>query len=144
MSKFIVVTGDKVLYDPTFMTRTVVPVPAVMTGTGHADINALKVCVAADINQLSTKVMSTAYIAPPYTVPGTCKLEIQALNADQLQVWCDSKGNVITVGTKFIAVCTGITPATLPPPASTPDPTVGSPMIGTGSFINTQFFVTAG
>lgn len=144
MSKFIVVTGDKVIYDPTFMSRTVVPVPAVMTGTGHADINALKVCVAADINQASTKVMSTAYITPPYIIPGTCKLEIQALNADQLQPWCDSKGNVITVGIKFIATCTGVTPAKMPASPPVDDPAFTTPMTGTGMFINSQFFVTAG
>lgn len=145
MSQFIVITGDKVIYDPTFMTRTVVPVPAVMTGTGHATINQLKVCIAADINQASTKVMSTSYVSPPYTIPGTCQLEIQALNADQLQPWCDSQGNVITVGVKFIAKCTGITPAKMPSaPNPVDDPGFKTPMTGTGMFINSQFFATAG
>jgi len=139
MSNFIVIDGDRIQFIPQFDDSTVAVQPGTISGTGHATISGKKVCLTNDIT--SVTVAGVSYITAAYPFPGTGTLTIRSLRADQQKNWCQSTSPVIVVGATFIAQFQTTVPAKAPPPASTPDPT---PLReGTGSIINSQFFVTA-
>lgn len=139
MSNFIVIHGDKVQFMPQFADSTVAVQPGTISGTGHATIGGKKVCLTSDIT--SVRVTNVSYITPDCPVPGKGTLTIQSLQADQQKAWCQSSGPVIVVGATFMAQFETTMPAMGPPPDNTPDTITVRP--GTGSFINSQFFVTA-
>ncbi|BEM38653.1 hypothetical protein SME10J_46940 [Serratia marcescens] len=138
MSKYIVLDDDALLFDPMFAHRQVsVTGPAKIKGSGKAIINGKKVCVFGDEKKVS---LDATYTAPGFPTPGQGKVTISLLNADQQAMWCLSDVAVILVGQKFLAMFTPTNPAKSP--NQVPEPP--SPTPGSGKFINSQTFVTAG
>lgn len=137
MSNILVVDGDKVQFDILFGHRTVTATTGTITGTGHFTVGGNKVCLDKDIS--SVEVRNVSYIAGAF-VNGLGTLKIKALQSGQPQPWCLSENPVITVGTQFIAVFEPTSPAKNP--NQVPEPTAPTP--GTGRFINSQTFTTAG
>ena len=138
MSRHIVIDNDALLFDPMFAYRQVSVIgPAKIKGSGKADINDKKVCVLGDEKKVS---LDASYTVPGFPTPGQGKVTISQLNADQQAVWCLSGEMVILVGQKFIASFTPTNPAK--DPNQVPDTL--SPTPGSGKFINSQAFVTAG
>ena len=135
MADLILLHGDLVNFQPNFALAVVVVRPGTLQGTGGATLSGKKVCVDGDEKQVS--VPGCAYQAGAFSVPGVGTLKIQALAPNQKALKTKSgQKPVLLKGANFIAVFEVQTPAQMPPPASTPDP---SPMYpGSGSFVTTN------
>ncbi|ROP62293.1 hypothetical protein EDF81_0778 [Enterobacter sp. BIGb0383] len=138
MSDYVIVDGDQLKFDPQFGANTVtVTGLAQISGTGEATIDNKNVCILGDEKKVS---VSATYISSAYPQSGSGTLTIASLAADQQAPFVMAQTPVIVVGSQFIALFTVQTPATNP--NTGPDPT---PMAsGSGSFTNSQLFVTAG
>lgn len=139
MSNFIVINGDRVQFMPLFEDSMVAVQPGTITGSGHATLSGKKVCVTSDIT--SVNVTNVSYVSPQYPVAGLGTLKIKNLNGDQQKQWCESNGKVIVVGTMFTATFDVTSPAKAASPLNGSDTNLQK--TGSGSFINSQIFVTA-
>ncbi|MEL5415044.1 hypothetical protein PTR35_22200 [Serratia nevei] len=139
MSKMVVIDGDTLKFDTNFGANIVTPTaPCLIQGRGEADITNKKICVLGDESQVSIEAM---YTKSSHPTPGTGNITIAALAADQQAAFATAKTAVIVVGSQFTARFTPSSPAM--DPQGKPDPNMG-PTQGTGKFINSQSFVTAG
>lgn len=138
MGSEIVVDGDLMVFEPLFGNRIVtILVPPIIRGSGHALVDAKKVCVKGDQDQVK---LNASYITNSHTVPGTGIVTIKSLDSSQISPLCNSIGSVIKIGNNsFIACFTPSVPAMLPPPVSAPEP--ASPSYGKGKFIPSQRYV---
>lgn len=140
MSNWIVTDGNELKFDPQFGPNWVTPTePCLIHGSGEASILNKKICILGDERRIS---ISATYTKPPYQTPGTGKITLTRLAADQQMAFVQAKKPVIVVGSQFTAQFTPSTPAT--DPQGKPDPDVAKPITATGKFINSQSFVMAG
>lgn len=138
MSAFIVVDGDRLNFSPTFGANTVTPTGTPqISGTGEAAIENKNICIVGDEKKVS---VSATYTSAAFPTSGSGTLTIAALAADQQVAFATAQTPVIVVGNTFTALFTVSTPASHPTNGMDPLKTVP----GTGSFINSQQFVTAG
>lgn len=139
MSKIVVIDGDKLKFNPQFGSMTVTPIsPQEISGSGMVSIEGKKVCIFGDEKKVS---IYADYIKPPYTIKGQGTLTITQLASDQLAEFVTANTAVIVVGSQFTAQFQPTVPAK--DPQSKPDTDL-SPESGSGTFINSQSFVTAG
>lgn len=139
MSNIVVTDGDTLVFDTAFAKNIVVPIgPCLINGGGESNIMNKNICVSGDEFNVS---IEATYTDPAHLKPGTGIITIAELSADQLAVFAMSPVPVIVVGSQFSARFTPTSPAT--DPSGNPDPDM-VPTLGTGKFINSQSFVTAG
>jgi hypothetical protein len=137
----VIVDGDSLAFDNQFGNRVVtIIVPSIIHASGHATIANKKVCIQGDEAKVQ---LSATYKTASHTVEGTGTVTIKALDNSQVASGCHSGGALITEGkAKFTASFTPLIPATMPPPASTPD--VTTPSSGYGNFKPSQNWVNGG
>lgn len=139
MSNLVVIDGDALKFETNFGANIVTPTaPCLIQGSGEADITNKKICVLGDESKVS---IAATYIKSTHPTPGTGTITIAALASDQQAVFVTARTAVIVVGSQFTVRFTPSSPAI--DPQGKPDPNMG-PAQGTGTFINSQTFVTAG
>ncbi|WP_439412913.1 hypothetical protein [Enterobacter ludwigii] len=139
MSKIVVTDGDTLAFDTNFDANIVTPVaPCLIRGSGEASITNKKICVLGDERNVS---IAATYIKSTHPTPGAGTITLYQLNDDQQAQFATAQQAVIVVGSQFTARFTPTSPAM--DPQGKPDPNM-SPTAGTGKFINSQSFVTAG
>lgn len=139
MSTMVVIDGDMLKFETNFGANIVTPTaPCLIRGSGEADITNKKICVLGDERKVS---IAATYTKSTHPTPGTGNITIAALAADQQAAFATAKTAVIVVGSQFTARFTPTSPAM--DPQGKPDPNI-SPSGGSGKFINSQSFVTAG
>ncbi len=142
MADFILVNNDIVLFLPAFSPAVVVPLPGTIAGSG-SPINGTGKPVCVDGDESKVQVAGCMYVAPPFVIPGVGTLKIQAIASDQKAKKVKAGGKAVLLkGIQFDAVFEVQTPAQMPPPASSPDPTPKYPG-GKGMFISTNLLVKA-
>ena len=135
MADFVVIDGDQAIFQPSFGAAVVSVRPGRLTGSGPATHQGKRLCVDGD--EGSVEVPGCMYVAPPFVIPGTGTLEIQALAGDQVATKDRTGGTpLMLVGSQFVARFKIDAPAMMPPPASVPDPSPQYP--GTGIFTTTN------
>lgn len=138
MSNYIVVDGDSLKFDPQFGINTVTPTGSpTISGSGEATIEDKKLCILGDEKKVS---VPASYFSAAYPVQGTGKITIVSLGADQQALFATAQTPLIVVGSQFTALFTPEKPASND---KGPDP-APAPSTGSGTFINSQSFVTAG
>lgn len=101
MGDFILMDGDKAIFDAAFGAAVVVVQPGTLVATGPATINGKKVCVKGDETKVS--VPGCSYTAGAYE-KGKGTLEIAVLAANQIATKTNSGDKpVLLVGSKFQA-----------------------------------------
>nr|MDZ8008616.1 hypothetical protein [Nostoc sp. DedSLP05]MDZ8101666.1 hypothetical protein [Nostoc sp. DedSLP01] len=71
MLNFILITGDRAIFNPTFGKAIVVVRPGILTGTGIPTINKKKICLFGDEKKVI--VPGCSYTSPPNVTPGTVR-----------------------------------------------------------------------
>ncbi|MEH2070099.1 MAG: hypothetical protein V7K47_18380 [Nostoc sp.] len=135
MLDFILITGDRAMFNPNFGKAIVVVRPGFLTGTGIPTVNKKKICVIGD----ETKVIvpGCSYTSPPNVTPGTGTLFIQSLAINQKARKVKSQlRTVLLKGTTFTARFQVIVPATTP--TVPPEPDTMLVYFGTGFFTTTN------
>ena len=145
--------GDGVVFLPQFGAATVTPLAkgSVIKGDKAASIGGKNYCSASNANDVKgligtdfgTKYVPCIYFTGSHSIPGLGQLSVESLNSNQLSQKCEISENkkAILVGQKFNAVLKVISPAKMPPPASTPDPMSKHLGMNAGEFIaiNSKF-----
>ncbi|MEH1794094.1 hypothetical protein [Nostoc sp.] len=137
MLDFILITGDRVIFNPIFGKAIVVVRPDTLTGTGKATVNKKTICIDGDENKVI--VPGCPYTSPPFVTPGTGTLSIQSLAPNQKARRVKSRGKAVLLkGTTFTAKFQVMVPAMQASiPAPIPDPLLL--YTGTGTFMTTNF-----
>ncbi len=139
MPDFILTTGDKALFTPSFGQATVVPQPGNLIGTGTDKINGKPVCIDGD--EKKVLVPGCTYMTPQYTIPGVGMLSISGLAANQKAKKTKSGGQpVLLKGASFQAKFQVMVPAQQPTPTG-PVPDATPQYSGSGTFITTNLIV---
>lgn len=134
MPDFILITGDKAMFNPTFGQATITVRPGDLIGTGKDKINGKLICVDGDEKKVI--VPGCPYITPQYSIPGVGMLFIQSLAANQKAKKTKSGGKpVLLKGASFNAKFTVMVPAQQPS-APNPIPDNTPQYSGTGTFIS--------
>ena len=142
MPDFILITGDSVIFNPTFGKAIVVVRPDIfLTGTGRATVNKKTICIDGD--EKKVLVPGCSYISPPNVTPGTGTLSIQSLAVNQKATRVKSREKAVLLkGSTFTAEFQVILPAQIPPtPVSPAIPDPIPVYIGTGFFTTTNIKV---
>ncbi|MBH8578153.1 hypothetical protein I8752_35455 [Nostocaceae cyanobacterium CENA369] len=135
MLDFILVTGDRAIFNPTFGKAIVAVRPGILNGTGIPTINKKKICLFGDEKKVI--VPGCSYTSPPNITPGTGTLSIQSLAINQKARKVKSKRTAVLLkGTTFTARFQVIVPATTP--TVPPEPDTMLVYFGTGFFTTTN------
>jgi hypothetical protein len=133
MGDFILMEGDKAIFDQAFGVAVVVVQPGTLVASGPATITGKKICVVGDEAQVA--VPGCTYTTPTFSAAGTGTLKIAALAGDQMAMKTNSGNKAVMLkGSKFTAKFEVIAPATNP--AGVADAVMMYP--GTGSFTTTN------
>lgn len=136
MSDYVLVDGDKAMFNPSFGAATVTVQPGTLAASGPATLNGKKVCIAGD--EKSVSVPGCSYITPSHPIPGTGTLEIQSLAGDQTAGKTSSGSTkVMLAGSSFTAAFSVQSPAQQPTSAG-PVPDPAPRYSGTGRFVTTN------
>ena len=134
MSDYILITGDKAMFNPNFGQAIVTVRPGDLIGTGKDKINQKLVCIDGDEKKVT--VPGCSYITPQYSIPGVGMLFIQYLAGNQKAKKTKSGGkSVLLKGGQFQAKFTVMVPAQQPS-APSPIPDTTPQYSGTGTFIS--------
>jgi hypothetical protein len=134
MSDFILMTGDKAMFNPTFGQATVVVRPGDLIGTGKDKINQKLVCVDGDEKKVI--VPGCPYMTPQYSIPGVGMLTIESLGGNQKAQKTKSGGkSVLLKGASFQAKFQVMVPA-MQPSVPNPIPDATPQYSGTGTFVS--------
>ncbi|MEH2154087.1 hypothetical protein [Nostoc sp.] len=138
MLDFILITGDRAIFNPIFGKAIVAVRPGILTGTGIPTVNKKEICIFGDEKKVI--VPGCSYTSPPNITPGTGTLFIQSLPPNQKARKVKSKRTAVLLkGTTFTARFQVILPAQTPTIPPTPDPI---PIyLGTGFFTTTNMQV---
>ena len=139
MADYILLTGDKAIFNPTFGQATVTVRPGDLIGTGKDKINQKLVCVDGDEKKVT--VPGCPYITPQYSIPGVGMLIIESLAGNQKAKKTKS-GNtpVLLKGGSFKAKFQVMVPA-MQPSAPSPIPDTTTQYSGSGTFVSINFKV---
>ncbi|WP_445627625.1 hypothetical protein [Nostoc sp. DSM 114167] len=138
MLDFILISGDRAMFNPIFGKAIVLVRPGILKGTGIPTVNKNKICIVGDEKQVI--VPGCSYTSPPNVTPGTGTLSIQSLAINQKARKVKSKRTAVLLkGTTFTAKFQVLVPAQTPTIPPTPDPI---PIyLGTGFFTTTNMQV---
>lgn len=141
MPDFILIEGDKAIFQPNFGAAMVFWHPGDLKGSGPATLNRKKVCVDGDEKNVS--VPGCSYMTPQYSILGTGTLKIAALAPNQKAKKTKTGGKAVLLkGGNFTAKFEVQNPAKQPPPGpGSPIPDATPQYSGNGTFItfNTKF-----
>jgi len=141
MGDLIVVTGDRVTFEPTFGNRTLLFIPpVVLTGTGRFMMNGKPGCLISDLTKVV--VPGVIYNAGNFTAPGIGIIQVVMAGADQIAHKVLSGMSVLIKGSECQATFTPSLGA-IDPSTGMQDPTVGVPTPGKGQLMVMQVKVTA-
>src|SRR5947208_1288818 len=102
MPDFILIEGDKAVFQPTFGAAAVVVRPGDLKGSGPATLDGKKLCVDGD--EAKVEVPGCMYTTPQYSIPGTETLKIAALAGNQKAQKTETGGKpVLLKGGTFTA-----------------------------------------
>jgi len=133
MADFVLMTGDKAIFNPSFGAAIVVVRPGDLIGSGKDKIDGKIVCVDGDEKMVI--VPGCTYMTPQYSIPGVGMILIQALAGNQKAQKTKSGGKpVLLKGASFQAKFQVMNPAKQPTPAG-PIPDSTPQYIGIGTFI---------
>jgi hypothetical protein len=139
MAYFILITGDKAMFNPNFGQAIVTVRPGDLIGSGKDKINQKLVCVDGDEKKVI--VPGCTYITAQHSIPGMGMLLIQSLAGNQKAQKTQSNGKpVLLKGGEFKAKFTVLVPAQQPS-APNPIPDNTPQYSGTGTFITTNLKV---
>lgn len=139
MSDLVVINGDMLKFEINFGSKTVTPVGVCkITGSGNVSINNQPVCIVGDEKKV---IIQATYITADFPVLGTGNITITGLKKDQQAAFVKADTAVIVKGAKFEAGFQPLAPATHP--TNGPDTDLNQAK-GSGEFITSQNFVTAG
>ena len=138
MQDFVLIDGDKAIFDAAFGAAMVVASDGELKAQGPATLGGKKLCIAGD--EKSVKVPGCQYTTPVHSIPGVGTLEIAALGGDQTATKTRSGDTfVLLLGTIFTAKFTVTSPAQKPPPPPGPPVPDATPMYsGSGMFLTTN------
>lgn len=138
MNTIVIVDGDQLQFSPQFGDSTVTPTGSLrINGSGEVTITDKKICIVGDETKVS---VAASYIKGAFTTPGNGTITIVSLAADQQAIFATAQTPIIVKGSQFIALFKPQTPAQ----NAIGQPDAPTPATGSGVFINTQSFVTAG
>lgn len=136
MSDYILITGDKAIFMPSFGAATVVVRRGTLKGSGPETVKKEKVCVSGDESKVSVK--GCAYTTLSFPIPGTGTLEIASLADDQIAKHARTANRpMLLVGSSFQARFVVQTPAQLATPKG-PETDQTRQYLGTGTFTTTN------
>jgi hypothetical protein len=136
MSDYVLIDGDKAMFNPTFGAATVVVQPGTITGSGPATLTDKKLCIDGDEKSVSVKGCS--YVTASHPIPGTGTLEIASLAGDQKATKTSTGSTkVLLLGSTFTASFSVQSPAKQPT-AGGPVPDASPKYSGTGKFMTTN------
>lgn len=139
MVDYILITGDKAMFNPTFGQAIVTVRPGDLIGTGKDKINQKLVCVDGDEKKVI--VPGCSYMTPQYSIPGVGTLSITSLGGNQKALKTKSNSKpVLLKGSSFQAKFQVMTPAQQPS-APSPIPDATPQYSGTGTFMTTNMKV---
>lgn len=138
MADFILITGDQVMFNPTFGQAIVVVRPGNLIGSGKDKVNGKIICVDGD--EKKVMVPGCTYMTSQYSIPGVGMLTIESLAANQKAKKTKSGGKpVLLKGGSFKAKFQVMVPAQQPPPGpGAPIPDSTPQYSGSGTFITTN------
>jgi len=142
---YIVVTGDTIMWMPSFGSATVLaPATAVVSGSA-AKVKVTQKAMALEGDEMKWMSTPVPYMSGSFSVPGMAVCKVQKLGADQTTSTTTFEGKAgIIKGSNFMAVLMVMVPAMMPTPAGpVPDPVPMYPG-GMGKFITTNTVVKAG
>jgi hypothetical protein len=141
MADFILITGDKAMFNPAFGAAIVVVQPGNLVGTGKNNIGGKPTGVQGDEKKVI--VPGCTYMTPQYSIQGVGTLMIESLGGDQIAKKTKSGGKAVLLkGSTFIAKFQVMVPAQQPPPGPGPPIPYATPQyIGTGNFVTTNMTV---
>jgi hypothetical protein len=133
----ILISGDQAIFNPIFAKAIVLPLPGFLIGSGRAKVQGRTIYVEGDEKKVI--VPPCAYTSPPFVTPGTGRLSIESLAANQKARRVKSGGKAVLLkGSTFKAKFQVILPATQVPPIP-PAPDTTLQYSGTGTFMTTNF-----
>ncbi len=139
MADFIIITGDKAMFQPNFGQAIVIAPPGTLIGTGKNKINYKPICVDGD--EKNVIVPGCTYMTPQYSIPGMGMITIESLAGNQKAKKTKSNGKpVLLKGASFKAKFQVMVPAQQPS-APSPIPDATPQYSGSGTFITTNFKV---
>lgn len=139
MADFILMTGDKAMFNPNFGQAIVTVRPGDLIGTSKDKINGKLVCVDGDEKKVI--VPGCTYMTPQYSIPGMGMLFIESLAGNQKAQKTKSSGKpVLLKGGQFQAKFTVLVPAQQPS-APSPIPDATPQYSGNGTFLSMNFKV---
>lgn len=139
MADFILTTGDKAQFNPTFGQATVGVRLGDLFGSSQDKINGKPICVDGDEKKVI--VVGCPYTTPQYSIPGVGMLSIQSLAGNQKAKKTKSGGKpVLLKGSSFQSKFQVMVPAQQPS-VPNPIPDTTPQYAGTGSFITTNMKV---
>lgn len=139
MADSILLTGDTVVFSPSFGAAVAVPAPGTLSGTGRSSVGGKPVCVDGD--EKTVIVPGVAYTNASFTIPGVGILSIASLGGDQKARKTKSGGKpVLLKGSTFTAKLQVTVPAQQPA-APSPIPDATPEFSGTGQFVTTNLLV---
>lgn len=139
MNNVVVIDGDELKFETDFDTNIVKPTgPCLIQGSGEAYITNKKICVLGDESKIS---IAATYTKSTHTKPGTGTITIAPFTTNQQAAFVTARTAVIVVGGQFTALFTPSSPAV---DLQGKQDSNMEPTQGTGTFINSQSFVTAG
>ncbi len=140
MSDFILLDGDKAIFQSDFLGAMVIPVEGSIKASGAASFNGSKICIEGD--EASVEVKGVLYSTPLYTTLGTGTLLIESLAANHIATHTKSAGTAVMLkGGSFCAKFRVQSPATHPV-SGTPD-SITEYYGGNGVFVNSNSKVKA-
>ncbi len=137
MSDVVLIDQDTVMFMPNFGAAMVVVLPGQLKASGKATVGGKKIAIDGD--EKDVQVAGCMYTAPPYVIPGTGTLKIDALAGDQT-------AQHTTVGGTAVLLKGGNFTAKFEVQAQAQQPTPGGPVPdatpsysgGQGHFVSTN------
>ena len=137
MSDVILIDQDTVMFMPSFGAAIVVVQPGQLKATGKATVGGKKVAIDGDEKQV--QVAGCMYTAPPFIIPGTGTLKIDALAGDQKAQHSTVGGTAVLLkGGNFTAKFEVQTKAQQPTPGGPVPDATPSYSGGQGNFVSTN------
>lgn len=117
---FVILNNDQAIFNASFSSATVVPVPGTISASNSADSNQMSVCVEGD--ESSVVATGAAYTSGSFVTPGVGTLTIESLASDQVAQNAKSNDkSLILKGSQFQAKFEVTSPA-IDPSSGVTDP----------------------
>jgi hypothetical protein len=139
MSKYILIDGDVVNFNPAFGLATVMVTPGILQGGGGSTLQGKPVCIEGDEKNVS--VAGCSYTAGPFSIPGTGTMKIESLGSDQIAKKTKSAGKAVLLRGSLFTAKFEVQKSAEQPASPKPIPDPNSQYLGNGTFqtMNTKW-----